>query len=217
MTTDWPWYEVVKDEALDQGDIIPACPVLVAVEEPAGTQVMPKARLSPITALVVTQTCDLVQQKTESVIVCAMWSVGQVVLQDQTLRTKAEEACTREKLGPLPLETSKTLDADVERIIEKSGPIRSHFNAIIKGERPAYAMLAEHPASGSPRRIVSFQHVYAVPKGVVSRAARDAGQRLRLRPPYREHISAAFGGYFARIGLPVDVAQYKSQAAPMTR
>jgi hypothetical protein len=211
MTADWPWYEVVTGEALDQGDIVPACPVLIAVEL-AGTQVMPTARLSPITALVVTQTCDLVQEKTDSVIVCAMWSVGQVVLQDPTLRTKAEEACTKEKLGPLPSETSKTLDAEVERIVEKSGPLRNHFNAIIKGERPAYAMLAEHPASGSPRWVVSFQHVYAMPKGVVSRAALDAGSRLRLRPPYREHVSAAFGRFFARIGLPVDIVQYKSKA-----
>lgn len=134
MSTDWPWYEVVTGESLDQGDLIPACPVLIAVEL-AGTQVMPKARLSPITALVVTQTCDLVQQKTDSVIVCAMWSVGQVVLQDPVLRTKAEEACKKEKLA-LPSESSNTLEVDVERIIEKSGPLRGHFNAIIKGNDP---------------------------------------------------------------------------------
>ena len=211
MTGDWPWFAVVRGEALDQGDIIPACPVLTAVEL-AGAQVMPKAKLLPITALVVTQTCDLVQEKTESVLVCAMWSVGQVVLQEPTLRAKAEEVCKKEKLGSLPSENSKSLDADVERIIEKSGWLRSHFNAIIKGEKAAYAMLAEHPESNSPRWVVSFEHVYAMPKGIVSRAAADAGPRLRLRPPYREHLSAAFGAFFARIGLPSDIAQYKSKA-----
>lgn len=210
MSPDWPWYEVVTGEVLDQGDIIPACPVLIAVEV-TGTQVMPKAKLSPITALVVTQTCDLTQDKTESVIVCATWSVGQVVLQEPTLRAKAEEACKKEKLGPLPSETSPNLDSEIERVIEKSGPLRGHFNAIIKGERPAYAMLAEHPLSRSPRRVVSFNDVYAMPKGVVAKAAGDAGSRLRLRSPYREHVSAAFGGFFARIGLPVDIVHYKSK------
>ena len=215
MITEWPWYEVVTSELLDQGDIIPACPVLVAVEL-AATNVMPKAQMSPVTALVVTQTCDLVQAKTESVIVCAMWSVAQLVLQEPTLRSRAEETCQKEKLGSLPDEQSPTVDHDLERIIEKSGVLRSHFNAIIKGERPAYTMLPAHPESRSPRRIVSFQHVYAMPKGVVTKAAQDSGDRLRLRSPYRENVSAAFGRFFARIGLPVEIPQYKPKGAQST-
>ena len=140
-----------------------------------------------------------------------MWSVGEVVLQDPTLRAKAEEVCKKEKLGSLPSDTAKNMEQDIERIIEKSGPLRGHFNAIIKGERPAYAMLAEHTESRSPRRVVSFQHVYAMTKVVVSKAARDAGSRLRLRSPYREHISAAFGVFFARIGLPMDITHYSAK------
>lgn len=210
MTTDWPWYEVVTGEALDQGDIIPACPVLAAIEL-ADTKVIPKARITPVTAIVVTQTCDLAQDKTDSVIVCAMWSVGQVVLEEPTLRSKAEEACKKERL-PMPAADSKNLEREIGAIIDKSGFLRGHFNAIIKGERPAYAMLEEHPASGSPRWVVSFQDVYAMPKGVVSKAAMDAGPRLRLRSPYREHVSASFGRFFARIGLPIDLPQYKSKA-----
>jgi hypothetical protein len=210
MSTDW--YEVVEGEDLDQGDIIPGCPVVEGFELP-GAQAMPKGRVRPVTALVVTQTCDLKQGKVDSVIVCATWSVGEVVLQEPTLRTKAAEACEKEKLGPLPSKDSRRLDAEVERIIQKSGQLRGHFNAIIKGERPAYAMLADHPESGAPRRVISLQHVYATPKKFVSKAARDAGPRLRLRSPYREYISAAFGRYFARIGLPKDIAQYVANKA----
>ena len=29
--------------------------------------------------------------------------------------------------------------------------------------------------------------------------------RLRLLPPYREHLSQAFARYFMRVGLPVDI------------
>jgi len=29
--------------------------------------------------------------------------------------------------------------------------------------------------------------------------------RLRLRPPYREHLSQAFARFFMRVGLPTDI------------
>jgi hypothetical protein len=32
-----------------------------------------------------------------------------------------------------------------------------------------------------------------------------AGDRLRLLPPYREHLSQAFARYFMRVGLPQDI------------
>ncbi|MBD5492017.1 MAG: hypothetical protein HDR16_07880 [Lachnospiraceae bacterium] len=31
------------------------------------------------------------------------------------------------------------------------------------------------------------------------------GKRLRLCPPYREHLSQAFARYFMRVGLPVNI------------
>ncbi len=92
---DWPWYEVVEDGTLDQGDIIPECLVLHAVEgEATGTAV---ADLRPVTALIVTQTCDLAQSKVESVVVCAVWSVAQAVLQHPALRRAAADAAKAQK------------------------------------------------------------------------------------------------------------------------
>lgn len=32
-------------------------------------------------------------------------------------------------------------------------------------------------------------------------------QRLRLLPPYREHLSQAFARYFMQVGLPVNVSK----------
>ena len=72
-------------------------------------------------------------------------------------------------------------------------------------------MLARHdgvpPASLS---LVSFQHVYSLPVMLLSRMASRAKPRLRLLPPYREHVSQAFGRYFARIGLPLDIPRYST-------
>jgi hypothetical protein len=35
------------------------------------------------------------------------------------------------------------------------------------------------------------------------------GKRLRLLPPYREHLSQAFARFFMRIGLPVHIDLFK--------
>lgn len=204
---DWPWYEIIRDGSLDQGDLVPHCNVLVAVEAPSPEQ-PPKAKLRPITALVLTQTCDVAQEKTESIIVCAVWSLASVVLGDPSLRQKAEEAAKREKLGELPSIEEADVESRVERIVERSGPLRGHFNAIIKGERPAYAMLPAHEPLGRPKSLASFEHVYSLPRKNVASLVAGPTERLRLRPPYREHVSAAFGRYFSRIGLPVDVPRY---------
>jgi len=34
-------------------------------------------------------------------------------------------------------------------------------------------------------------------------------KRLRLLPPYREHLSQAFARFFMRVGLPVDIPEFK--------
>jgi hypothetical protein len=34
------------------------------------------------------------------------------------------------------------------------------------------------------------------------------GRRLRLLPPYREHLSQAFARFFMRVGLPVDIPPF---------
>jgi hypothetical protein len=58
---EWPWYEVVNDDSLDQGDIIPGCLVLHAVAGEDDEE--PEVELRPATILVLTQTCDLAWAK----------------------------------------------------------------------------------------------------------------------------------------------------------
>jgi hypothetical protein len=59
-----------------------------------------------------------------------------------------------------------------------------------------------------PRSIASFQHVYSMPRPMLARFAAKANPRLRLLPPYREHVSHSFGRYFSRIGLLQDIPRY---------
>lgn len=78
MSTAWPWYDRVTGASLDQGDIFDRCPVLRSITGPDAQLV---AQFDEITAIVLTQTCDLEQAKVGSVVVCAVFSVAEVVLQ----------------------------------------------------------------------------------------------------------------------------------------
>jgi hypothetical protein len=55
-------------------------------------------------------------------------------------------------------------------------------------------------------RIVDFRELYTVPRGFLESLLAQRGQpRLRLLPPYREHLSQAFARFFMRVGLPAGV------------
>lgn len=56
-------------------------------------------------------------------------------------------------------------------------------------------------------RVVDFHQLYTVPREILERLLRERGTpRLRLRPPYLEHLSQAFARFFMRVGLPQPIA-----------
>ena len=82
-----------------------------------------------------------------------------------------------------------------------------------KGRRPAFHVLAGCTLSGLERgpAIVDFRRVYSLPMSFVQTLALERKPRLRLRPPYREHLSQAFARFFMRVGLPVDIPPFTRQ------
>jgi hypothetical protein len=48
-----------------------------------------------------------------------------------------------------------------------------------------------------------------LPFPFLSSLAAANGKRLRLLPPYREHLSQAFARFFMRVGLPTDIPKFK--------
>jgi hypothetical protein len=80
-----------------------------------------------------------------------------------------------------------------------------------RGNLPGFYVLAESQLMGWLRevRIVDFKQVFALPLAFARRQASLADQRLRLLPPYREHLAQAFARYFMRIGLPTDIPPFK--------
>jgi hypothetical protein len=173
MAGKYPWYEVVDGEQLEQGDLLSACPVLIPSlpEVQAVEGAMIASEVLTYDVVIMTQSCDLVNDKTTEVILCPHWDLSDAGNVEPSLATK---------------------DAR---------------NAIIKGYRHRYTMLAASPDTDPVLtvRIVDFGRIFSLPKDFVKQFAAQRGSRLRLLPPYREHLSQSFARFFMRVGLPQDI------------
>ncbi|MCB9882373.1 MAG: hypothetical protein H6834_11335 [Planctomycetes bacterium] len=80
-----------------------------------------------------------------------------------------------------------------------------------RGNLPRYHVLERCQLEGLTRdhRIVYFDRVFTLPLDLV-RVEAQRSQRLRLLPPYREHLAQSFARYFMRVGLPIDIAPFKT-------
>ncbi len=173
MEKEYPWYDVVDSgEDLLQGDFIKECPVVIPPSEVCGEV---EVRIINYNVVVMSQSCDLVQEKLDLVLVCPVW-----------LLTEFEEKSDFFK-G------------------------RKGKEALRQGNVPGYHLLNRCEINGfeSDYLVVDFRSVYSVPFNFILDLAKKRGRRLRLLPPYREHLSQAFARFFMRVGLPVDIPSFR--------
>ena len=87
-----------------------------------------------------------------------------------------------------------------------------NLEKVRKGQMPRYHLLAPSEISGFERelRIVDLQQVHSLPVSFL-RARAVRGKRLRLLPPYREHLSQSFARAYMRVGLPIDIPPFKNK------
>ncbi len=172
------WYEVVAGPVLHQGDLISACPVLrvdSTAEVSGEVEVIEEAH----DVVVLTQTCDLQNEKVESVLVAAVRDYRALVAQEG-----ASNAMLRSK---------------------------DFRKAAVRGNLPSYSLLQEreeHPQLGWS--LVDFHHLFSVRKSLLQSTATALGDRLRMVPPYREHLAQAFARYIMRVGLPTHLGAFES-------
>lgn len=186
------WYEMVAPDApLDQGCLINDCPVIGWRNEPillhdtkdAANILQSATEIAQVDVVVMTQTCDLAQHKVHFVILCPHYSLEiyrQVWFEYQVAR-----------------EQSPT---------EKSW--RRHLDNIVAGQIWNLAMLNSEVGAdfSTELRIVDFHEVFSLPRDFLESWLRQRNQaRLRLMPPYREHLSQAFARFFMRVGLPTAI------------
>jgi hypothetical protein len=83
--------------------------------------------------------------------------------------------------------------------------------ALRRGYLPGYHLLNKCKIKGfkSDYIVVDFRNVYGVSYDFLINLVKRKDKRLRLLPPYREHLSQAFARFFMRVGLPIDIPQFK--------
>ncbi len=177
---DYPWYEVVSGDELQQGDILMSCPIIKVTE--LSTSLSGEVLQIPCeeqNVIIMSQSCDLATRegakcKIEEAILCPMYS--QEEMKDD--------------------ETFKRSDA---------------WNKAKKGQFPAYHVLNRCvvEAHNFDYSIVDLRRVFSQNVNVVREFAASQKSRIRLRPPYREHLSQAFARFFMRVGLPVDIPDFR--------
>lgn len=83
--------------------------------------------------------------------------------------------------------------------------------AAVQGNLPPYSLLQQREGSPAlPWSLVDFHNLFSLPKLLAVQIAEGSGDRLRLRPPYREHLAQAFARYMMRVGLPSTLTAFEA-------
>jgi len=191
-TEDW-YGRIEATERLTQGDLIPDCPVLTWKPQPvelthesdAAESLKNSFQIHQADVVVMTQACDLEQGKVSNVILCPHLSL------DEYRKWWEEEEAKRQ--GQTPTDKSW----------------QGHYKQIRNGFRWNLALLNEGKVGelATKHRVVDFTDVFTIPRAFLESLLRQRGKpRLRLMPPYREHLSQAFARFFMRVGLPIEIA-----------
>ena len=189
----FPWYEVIgKDDNITQGDIIQNCIIFEPKKEAYKAVTKGITQSAPfltktMDVIVLSQACDIEYDKAELIIVS--------------------------QIGPL----AELIESTNEKSLERNGrTLNNREKAAIKerlrqGTETAHHLLNEFYGKGIsfPYHVVDFRRIYSLPRDYLKAAALDIQTRLRLLPPYREHLSQAFARYFMRVGLPIDIDKEK--------
>lgn len=172
----YPWYETVNNsDPVLQGDFLLDCPVFV----PSAGAILKEDETLPFEVveyhvIVMSQSCDLLQKKIDLVLVCPIWTLNELEMKEEFIRSKKGKETLRQ------------------------------------GHMPGYHLLKESETEGFHREymVVDFRATYSLPFSLIDDIAKKQKRRLRLLPPYREHLSQAYARFFMRVGLPVDIPKF---------
>jgi hypothetical protein len=178
--SDYKWYQVISSSGeITQGDILPSCPVPSPKENVYRAIIQEKEQegenldIVVIDAIILTQACDIANDKVNSIVLCPIWPL-KILCECNDYYKKTEGK-----------------------------------KSLRQGKEPAYHLLNSYKDESFdfPLTVVEFHHIYSLPKEFLQQIALNLKTRLRLLPPYREHLSQAFARYFMRVGLPVDIPE----------
>lgn len=175
---DYPWYVSLAPDDTDllQGDLLPDCPIIIP---PKALQPDGEYDIDIVdyNVVVVSQCCDLENGKVENVLVCPYYTFRDAIKQALTLdEQKSKKSITK------------------------------FFDELRKGNQPNYHLLSkDEDKSLTDCIVVDFRNVFAVHIDFLKSHVETLTNRVRLLPPYREHLSQAFARFFMRVGLPQNI------------
>ena len=85
--------------------------------------------------------------------------------------------------------------------------------ALIQGSDISYFLL--HEFTGPPSlewALINFHYLRLVDAAYCKKHAVELGKRLRLVPPYKEHLAQSFSRYISRVALPQTAHSFKDVA-----
>lgn len=175
---DYQWYDIVSGDDIQQGDILENCPVFILPSE---------ILLEPSTTTA--EPCEVPFERRD------------VIVMSQTC-----DIVNKNISEVLLCGVWKRSDFDPEDPMSK----KENWEHARKGRMPGFHVLNKCAFEGFKRdfSVVDFRRVHSLPLDFVRKVAGELGERIRLLPPYREHLSQAFARFFMRVGLPVDIPEF---------
>jgi len=173
---EYPWYQKLNkgDTTLEQGDFIPNCPIFIPPHNLLAGQEI-EVDVNQYNVLILTQSCDLENNKVEIVLVCPYLTF------DEFISTQNESWQS------------------------KKGRQR-FFDNMKQGAQPSYHLLnKEEKVDIHDYLVVDFRNVYGVHVQFLQEYVKTLENRIRLLPPYKEHLSQSFARFFMRVGLPFNI------------
>ena len=170
---------MAEGDDLQQGDVLAGCPVLRPSLGAVTKASEVEVQFFRRLGIILTQSCDL-----------AMRADG---------RCHSEEVlfCSVFSLGEL--------------VNHRLFGRRAGWEEARKGRHPGFHVPNRCDLPGHEREflLVDFSRAFTVDVDLVRELAASQGPRLRLLPPYREHLAQAFARFFMRVGLPMDFPPFR--------
>jgi hypothetical protein len=175
---EFPWYRAVRGSVLEQGDLLIGCPRFVIPVDALDAETDVVLRRETIDAIILTQSCDL------------------------AIRPDGECEATDVLLCPFYLKN----DLQEHPVFRREDA----WEEVRKGRRSFFHVLDSCRLAGHDQdfALIDFHGIFTLNVLLVREFANAAGHRLRLLPPYREHLSQAFARLFMRVGLPADIPPF---------
>jgi hypothetical protein len=175
----YPWFGVIDGDDIEQGDIVENFPVFLPPDD-----LVVDAKGQPSSTTFKWKEQDLIVMSQSCDLVKDREKVDDILL------------CAVWKRSELAGDPNLGKDA-------------GRMEDARKGRLPALHVLAASTIGGFERevRVIDFRRVYSLPVSFV-RSRAKAAKRLRLLPPYREHLSQSFARFFMRVGLPIDIPPF---------